>query len=192
MSTLRLNEISARTGTGTITIPSGNVLYAPGHVIQTKYASLGSSWSAATAGDNFYDVTGLSIDITPSSANSNFLIFVNLYAASSGSGYQEKYRISRNGTFPILGSPEGGRPVATGMVNAYNPSGGDWTYNVAQLSGVHLDSPATTSVLTYKVQAAAYAGQTLFINRSNAWANSAANGYDAVPVSTLTVMEIAQ
>lgn len=192
MSNLRVNSISARAGSGVISVPSGNVLYAPGHVLQVKHASLGSSWSAATTADNFYPVTGLSVTLTPASANSRFIIFVNLYCASSSTGYQQKYRIARNGAFPILGSPEGGRPVATGMVNGYNSATSDWTYNVVQLSGVHQDSPGMTSELTYVVQAASYAGSTLYINRSHTWQNSAANGYDAVPVSTLTVMEIAQ
>jgi hypothetical protein len=192
MSTLRVNEIGARTGS-VVSMASGSRMYLPGSVIQVGYASLGATFSVATAGDLVYPITNLAVTLTPSSASSIFLIFVNLYASSSASGYHVKYRINRNGVYPILGNPEGGRPTATGMINPYNAGNSDWQYNVSQLSGVHMDSPNTLSPITYRVDASTYAGTTLFINRAaGIWQNVPASGYDAVPVSTLTVMEIAQ
>jgi hypothetical protein len=55
-----------------------------------------------------------------------------------------------------------------------------------------MDSPATTSPVTYQVQMAAYNGQTVYLNRSALWQNGGTSGgYDATPVSTITAMEIA-
>lgn len=53
-----------------------------------------------------------------------------------------------------------------------------------------MDSPATTSAVTYEIQMAAYEGYTAYLNRNAAWQNSITGGYDATPVSSLTVMEI--
>lgn len=54
-----------------------------------------------------------------------------------------------------------------------------------------MDAPSSTSPVTYEVQMAAYNNQTVYLNRSPTWQNSAVNGYDATPVSTINVMEIA-
>ena len=52
-----------------------------------------------------------------------------------------------------------------------------------------LDSPSSTSALTYKVQARVNSNPTLYINRTGADANA---DYSSRGISTLTVMEIAQ
>jgi hypothetical protein len=56
----------------------------------------------------------------------------------------------------------------------------------------YLDSPATSSSITYKVQASARRdgqGGTMFINRSNPDRDT--TGYDGRGVSSIVVMEIA-
>ena len=52
-----------------------------------------------------------------------------------------------------------------------------------------LDSPSSTSALTYKVQARVDANGTMYINRPG---NDANADYGSRGISTLTVMEIAQ
>jgi hypothetical protein len=105
--------------------------------------------------------------------------------------YNLKYRLSRNGTYPIQGDAEGGRPRATGYLNVYDADT-DSTYGVANVGGVHVDTPATTSPLVYSVQLGSYASQIIYLNRSSAWQNQPASGYDNVPVSSIIVQEIAQ
>lgn len=61
---------------------------------------------------------------------------------------------------------------------------------MAFLGGSYLDAPATTSPVTYEIQMAAYAGHTVYLNRSATWQSGAASGYDATPVSSLTVTEL--
>lgn len=61
---------------------------------------------------------------------------------------------------------------------------------MAFLGGSYVDSPATASPVTYEIQMAAYAGQTVYLNRSHTWQSGAPSGYDATPVSSLTVMEL--
>jgi hypothetical protein len=166
---------------------------AQNSVLQVARAVKTNTWSAATAGNNFYDVTGLSVTITPRFANSLIVLMSTLYLSTSNA-YQQKWRYTRNGSTFLLGDAEGGRPQATGMVNTYYAVGGldGAQYQVNQAGGTHWDLPGSTAALTYQIQAAAYSGQTIFLNRNSGWQNAPASGYDAVPVSSLIVMEIAQ
>jgi len=174
-------------------LPSGTVL----QVVHTAKTSTFSGTSVADNGGYYIDVTGLSASITPTTSTSKILVFANLYIGStaSGGGYQQTYRLKRtiNGatTFPILGDAEGGRPRATGRLNLYTTAAGSVTYRMAMHSGVHHDSPSTTSAITYQIQIGGYSGNpVVYLNRSET-SQAATNDYDAIPVSTLTLMEIA-
>jgi hypothetical protein len=163
-------------------------------VVQTKYVHKGSTFSASVSGDSFYDVTGMSIVITPNFTNSLILLKTTLWVGTTN--YQIKYRISRsiNGSvsYPILGDAEGGRPQATGMANYYSAVSSDMYYNVGSVGGTHIDVPGTISAITYSVQISSYSGQTVYLNRSPTWQNNAAAGYDSVPVSSFIIQEILQ
>ena len=160
-------------------------------VIQVRQAVKTNSWSAATVGNNFYDVTGLAVTITPRFATSLIVLMSTIYLGS-GNGYNMKWQYTRNGSTFLLGDAEGGRPQATGMINQYTNASDGPTYQIGQAGGVHWDLPNSTSALTYQIQAAAYSGLTVYVNRTQTWQNLPSNGYEAVPVSSLVVMEIAQ
>ena len=62
--------------------------------------------------------------------------------------------------------------------------------NIAGVSITHLDSPATTSAVTYRITLSTRdntASYTAFINRTSNYTNGA---HTANPVSTITLMEI--
>ena len=141
----------------------------------------------------YVDVTGLSASITPTSTTSKILILTNMYigktTAGSG-GYQQHFRIKRNGTAVILGAGEGGRPTSTGRINMYDAASSWGQYQMTMFSGVHYDSPASTSALTYQIALGGYSGSPIvYVNRSETW-QVGANEYDSTPVSTLTLMEV--
>jgi hypothetical protein len=95
-------------------------------------------------------------------------------------------RVKRNGTYPILGISEGGRPTTSARINMYGLN----TYAMQQFGGFYLDSPSSTSPQTYQIELGGYSGGTVvYVNRSETWQVDA-NNYDSVPVSTLTLMEI--
>lgn len=158
-------------------------------ILQVWYASKSDSWSATTSWNNFYDVPWLSFTITPSSVNNKIMLTSSLYAWTSA--YQIKYRILRNWVPIILGNWEWGRPVTTWAVIPYDDNGTTMKYQVAFLWGTYIDSPNTTSAVTYQIQMAAYTWHTVYLNRSSAWQNSLSSGYDATPVSSFVGMEIA-
>jgi hypothetical protein len=171
----------------------------PGSILQVVHVTKTNTFAGTSVLDNggyFVDVTGMSATITPTSSTSTILILTNLYigVTNTAGGYQQNFRLKRTisatVTFPILGDAEGGRPRTTGRVNNYlNTTAAQ--YQMSMLSGTHQDSPATTSAITYQVQIGGYSGGTaVYLNRAETFQVSA-NDYDNVPVSTITLMEIA-
>jgi hypothetical protein len=86
--------------------------------------------------------------------------------------------------------------VATGAGSRLAVSaGGYWMTTIQQSATTHwttpmqfLDSPATTSAITYKVQGTCNgSGRTIYVNRS---ATNGDNINSYVAVSTITVMEV--
>lgn len=162
-----------------------------GAVLQTVYTHKTSTFSVACSGNTLYDVTGLAATITPTSTTSLILVQTTIYMGGNQNAYNFRYQLKRNGTAVIVGDAEGGRPVSTGYMNVYDSIAQDGAYQVTNVGGVHMDTPASTSALTYQVAIAGYNGSTVYLNRSATWQNSFANGYDSVPVSSIILMEIA-
>ena len=182
---INVNKIAARTG-NVITVESGDVLRAPGHVIQVKSAVF-TDVLAISSADTRTDITNLSLTITPSSTSSKILVNTHIsYSGSSNNLYGSGY-LMRDST------DIGVNTTATG--SQFNVSFGlelvgqtNETYKLRNSSMTFLDSPSSTSALTYKVQARVDANGTMYINRTGADANA---DYGSRGISTLTVMEIA-
>jgi hypothetical protein len=160
-------------------------LYAPGHVIQAV-SSTQTSTQAITGTSTWTDLTNLSVSITPTSSSSRFLIFGAVYVDGTNNTY---FRFVRNSTAIGIGDASGGVYRVT-MGNGFV---GSWSGNASQFMGFsnfHLDSPATASAITYKIQAVADGGSgtgTCYINYSNDESGNSAGR----PISNITVMEIA-
>jgi len=163
---------------------SNHGVHIPGHVIQVVSATKTDSQANATQ-DSFTDITGLSLSITPNSTNSKIMLLCNISHSSTQNATGLAFKILRNSTPVGVGSEGSRTPVSffgSPIASDSNMAGTDsWTY---------LDSPNTTSAITYKVQASGFnSGLTWYINT-----NFSRNGniYDDVATSTLTAMEIAQ
>ena len=163
-------------GGNTITVPqvAGTMLTTgspqSGGVIQVVQSSFATQ--ASTSSSTFAN-TGLSASITPKFANSKVLIMVT----ANGTG---KTTNNTYGKFRIV---NGSSTVITNIDQSYGFSQ-NTTQIEASLAMNWLDSPATTSTVTYYLQFASGANNaSVFINN---YQNS--NGDT---VSTLTLMEIA-
>lgn len=131
---------------------------AIGQVVSTTKTD---TYYAATS--NWIDIPSFSITLTPSSASSKFMVFVNI-KASVTPNQVGAFRLVRNGTLVGNGVAAGQRPAAfSRIVNVDNA--------FAQMFDVahsYLDSPATTSAVTYTVQMKNLTGfgdEILTINR---------------------------
>jgi hypothetical protein len=135
-----------------------------------------------TTSTSFVDITGLSLSITPSSASNKILVFVNLSVGDDPSVTTSLSQLVRNTTAINIGDTAGSRTPASQSTKAVS------TDSQATQAYNFLDSPATTSATTYKVQIlTAGATQTTTVNRSKLDNNTTSN---ARTTSTIVAMEI--
>ena len=135
-----------------------------------------------TTSTTFTDVTGLSVSITPTLATSKIFVLVMLTGQGLSGTAALQGRLMRDSTAIAIGDAAGSRArVSLGNLDASGSS---------QLSSpiMFLDSPATTSSTTYKVQILCnQTPNTVFVNRSSSDTDSAQLGRG---ISTITVMEV--
>ena len=171
MSELRTNRIVPRDG-----LPSGS----SGGVIQVK-STTKTDGDFNTNSTSYTDITGLSVSITPTRSDSKILIFATIHGIGDSST-QAYFRFMRDSTPICVGTSVGSRVAAT-MGSIYE----DQQNDVNSCSQNFLDSPSTTSAVTYKIQTRTQGAGTLYINRSRTDVNSANSGRFT---STITVMEV--
>lgn len=158
----------------------------PGVVLQVVQAVKTDTMSAT--GALWMDVPGLSATITPQSASNKILVTVDLKGASYANSSVIRSKLLRNNTDVYVGDAAGSRPRSLGQ--AYDGGGTDNVYGVNQLGGTYLDSPNSTSAVTYKIQIGAdTSDRVVFVNRTQADRDTAY--YDSRVVSSITLMEIA-
>jgi len=176
-------------GTAGITFPvtagsASAVQASSGRVLQVVNVTKTDVFT--TTSTSFTDVTGLSASITPSNSSSKILVMVSFYFSSSSSSGYPIARILRGSTAIYVGDSAGSRTPALVQTGGglFNSDGGTGFCVSAQF----LDSPATTSATTYKLQALQTAGNTIRINASGDDDNSSGRVRTA---SSIVLMEIA-
>jgi len=119
-----------------------------GKVLQVVTAT--TSTSQSTTSTTFTD-TNLTASITPSLATSKILVLTNqaFQFSRSSSKVEAGFRLMRDST-RIAGSPDANSPDDL----ALEVTGGTFVYLTNFYAYSYLDSPATTSSVTYKTQSA--------------------------------------
>jgi hypothetical protein len=185
-----VNNIEDPVAMGLVFGPDPVPAIEPGTVVQTLQGIKKDTWGQAGQPTTFYQVTGLSVTITPKFATSKILVSLMIHI---GSGYWEiQGRITRDGVAidDSLGTQRGTRSRCTFLDNRYEAAGSvrnGWGSIHAQ----YLDSPNTTSAITYGVQLNGYSTFTIGVNY-NPYSDPDQTDYFGTPISTITVMEIAQ
>ena len=147
-----------------------------GGIIQMKQTVV-SVHTFNTTSTSKVDITGMSVSITPKFNTSKILISSHLtYGGNNFNFYCDLLRDST-----VLGAPSSGNNACTialcGITNT--------TYQMQNASLLFLDSPATTSATTYKLQIAVQSGGEFYLNRSKRDGSN-----DATCSSSITVMEV--
>lgn len=153
-----------------------------GKILQVLSVTKRDTFSLASS--TFTDVTGLSVAITPAFTGSKVLAIANVVYCNTGTTGLSFVRLERTGdTYIGAGDAAGSRVRAS--VSGRSVSDANSVCNAAMSV---LDSPNTTSSVTYKITCAAESG-TVRINTTGNDLDHAAAGLRAI--STLTLMEIA-
>ena len=151
----------------------------PVQVIQTVKTD-----TFSTTSSSYVDVTGLSVSITPSSASNKILVLFQINGSQEVGAGRASVKLLRGSTVIDAGDVASNRTPALGGF-----SSADQSIPSTPISGNFLDSPATTSSTTYKIQIAMTAGSgSAYINRTM---QDSDNANQIRMASTITVMEIA-
>ena len=135
MSELRTNRIVPRDG-----LPSGS----SGGIIQIKSTHITASFQ--TQSETYTDITGHSVTITPKFNTSKILIDYRVsWMHTSSNGASATLRLLRGST--VIGN-DATTDDRMGILLLSTDSNG----NMSSSSINYLDSPATTSAITYKIQ----------------------------------------
>lgn len=170
MSLIKLNNQSL---TAVSALPAA---IATGSVLQVKQTSVNSMITAAPAGEStFNDIAGMSVSITPASSSNEILVSYTINIGRTAAQQNNTVRLLRDST-EIVGT--GGTKNVSSFHRLYS------TPEIGTLTLQYLDSPTTTSALTYKLQWASGGSGSIYLNRRG-------NDSTYATVSTITVMEIA-
>ena len=159
---------------------------AGGKILQVVSTTKTDTFSASVAAGSSVAVTGLSATITPSSTSSKILVIANLHGMDGRDSVTwVGMRVLRNGTAIGEGTSAGSRSHVMGGSYVQSANG----LNLANASGTHLDSPNSTSALTYAVHAQRISTNTgtVYVNRTPTDTNNA--GF-LRPASSITLMEV--
>ena len=183
MSTLKVNNITDLGDDAVVTSGVLDTLAVPAGGILQVVSTTKTDTFTTTALNTWTDITGLSLNITPRSISSKIFLLAEIGYADHSVVTVVAFRLMRDDTPVGVGDASGSRPQATfGRIV-------DFTNRGQSVSGNYLDSPSTTSTITYKlqVQNTPNAGTT-YINRR-------ADDNDAIDklrsIATITAIEVA-
>ena len=167
-------DISASSLTG---VDTGKILQVK-QSVKTDVTSRGG-----TSGDETSAlIPGLSVDITPSASTSKIYVMVNIKQGVANNAWV-RYQLQRGSTAIYLGDTVSGKQSVTSFTYV------NQDYTMYNLNESFLDSPSTTSQITYQVYWAARdgSGNIAYINRTG----NDSGDYQPRTASSITVMEVA-
>ena len=152
-----------------------------GNILQVVQGSTSTAVTVTTA---TYTDTNLTASITPTSATSKVLVIIDQvcnFAASTSSAYGG-IRLLRDSTVIVTPSADSTGPYEHGV----GATGATAVETPRRVTIVYLDSPGTTSLITYKTQGRPYR------TTNSATAYFQPSGATNNPTSFITLIEVAQ
>ena len=149
-----------------------------GQVVSTTVTAGTASSTSAT----YEDMSGMTVDITPAASSSKIWVSFNINIGGQ-KGSSAKAQLVRDSTAIAVGAASGDNRVVC-SVDLRNT---DDQALMIERSMNYVDSPSTTSAVTYKLQWMETEGTTLYLNRSYQDTDQANFGRAA---STITALEV--
>ena len=168
-------------GTGSGTLAVGDT----GKILQVVQAVKTDTASSNTA--TFADLSGLSVSITPASTSNKILVSCNIHVSGRQDSFQA-FKVFRDSTAIGLGTA-GSNSQTNASFGTQAINTGSAQYGLRTGNFEFLDTPSSTSALTYKIQwASVYQSYTSYINRPYSVNDQTFNIYAS---SSITVYEVA-
>lgn len=182
-----LIQAPAVAGSSTLTLPTtGGTIRTtttPGTILQVVSTTKTDTFSSSTTG-SWVSVTGLTASITPTSTTSKVMIMMDFALAASTSVNIIQYRLTKNGSAVGVGDARGSRNRVSGAAGTISSNAPNSNYSK---TASYLDSPASTSALTYGVDVFNTSG-SFYVNRNGEDGDSTSY---YTGTSTITLWEIA-
>ncbi len=162
-----------------------------GTILQVQSTLYTTTTSQSLSANTYTNITGITATITPYTTSSRILILSRWYGEWSGSGpHDHIYYIARNGTRINVQTSTSNRMSGLATVGTNYQTTGDWNNDSTPetLSIFTVDTPASTSALTYTMGCNYSNAGTLYINRTVADVDS--SNYER-GTSEIILMEIA-
>ena len=137
-----------------------------GKILQVKQTTKSNTFE--TTSSSYIDIPDLSVSITPASTSNKILFISSVNFGANQTGQHNFYQVVRDST-TISATAQSIRSSDTAVVHSY--------------SSIILDSPSSTSALTYKIQVKPESGNAVGVNRN---IGNALYGF-----STILCMEVA-
>ena len=137
-----------------------------------------------SAGSTIQDISGMTVNITPSATSSKILVTSTVQICAYTGGYSFALYLMRDSTNLSIGDASSNRTRATfgGLTNANND------YDLRPFTISYLDSPNTTSQVTYKWRwNNPYHSTAMYLNRPQGFADGS---YSVMTSSNIIVQEI--
>lgn len=183
VTTAKINDgdvTTAKINDGAITSAKLDSGLALGKIAQVVQSVRTAPQTFTLATGTLADVSGLSLNITPSSITSKILVEYRMHVGRAATEAAPYSLLLRDGSIIFQGDSVGSRQRATSTFGT-QPS----TEFQSFQSQIYLDSPASTSALTYKIQVGGFNGRTFYVNQPDV--NSVKM---AMTTSTITAMEV--
>ena len=185
--TFELKAPASSGNTRVLTLPDTGNYILGGRILQVAQA-IKTDTQTQTSLNTFLAVTGMTVSITPSSTSSKILVQGKVGIGGSSetdrSGLRLVRTVSGSDTAIAIADAASNRARFTsGPTGSYN----QFLNTVVETPFFFLDSPSTTSAVSYKIECYHAAGN-LFINRSSEDQDSANNGRG---ISVIVAMEVA-
>ena len=186
--TFEIKAPSSSGNTRVLTLPdTGNLTLGKTGILQVVQAA--KTDTASTTSGTYVTISGLSVNITPSSSSNKILVIADVKAGNDGgNGYY--LQIVRDSTAIYVGDAASGKQQCVQQTYGGGDTG-EGKYGMAKMGGTFLDSPNTTSQITYAVQFLRLGGNsptTLYVNRVG---SETAGEYVGRAASSITAIEVA-
>ena len=159
-------------------LPAGSIL----QVVQTVKTDTAAQATQTTMAD----IPGMSVAITPSSTSSKVLVRIGLGVIGTVAvGRGVTFTLVRDSTNIGLGDDSGNASIES---CTFATQAGESTYMEGGVFYEFLDSPSTTSEVTYKLQWQTFSNTNIYLNRAGSTNTGEWNKRGS---STITAMEVA-
>ena len=164
---------------------------AGGKILQVKTFQKTDSATYTPDSQLVFKDTGMTLSITPSASSSKILVSFTIFGDFSGNASDHYLRIKRaisGGSTTYITAADQGNRTGTLFIGAMGNSESSGDRPTISTMSDYLDSPSTTSAVTYTVQHTCHGINTFHMNRTGHTNN--ADAYED-GISWLTLKEIA-